>query len=183
MKGIIFDLAERIVEAEHGADTWDELLDTAGLDGVYTAVGNYPDEEFHALVQATAARLGWSPQEVHRWIGRRAMPSLAERYPAFFTPPDTRSFLLTLNDVIHPEVRKLYPGADVPDFRFEEPSADELVIDYRSHRRMCGFAEGLIHGAGDRYGETVTIVQDDCMLRGDPSCRLHCTFAPVAASR
>jgi hypothetical protein len=29
----------------------------------------------------------------------------------------TKSFLLTLNHIIHPEVRKLHPGAEVPPAR------------------------------------------------------------------
>ena len=60
------------------------------------------------------------------------MPLFAVRYPQFFEPHDcTRSFVLTLNDIIHPEVRKLYPGADVPEFDFgirDEPSGDGLSV-------------------------------------------------------
>lgn len=182
MKGIIFNLVETIVSRAHGADAWDRLLDVAELDGAYTTVGAYPDAELFALVDAAAADLGMSSQSVLRWVGRESLPLLAQRYPHFFEPPTTRGFVLTLNHVIHPEVRKLYPGADVPVFAFAAHGEDGLSIDYRSHRRMCGFAEGLIQGAGDHYGEEVRIEQPRCMLEGGTSCQLVCEFLPLARS-
>ena len=97
--------------------------------------------------------------DVVSWFGRNALPLFAERYPQLFEPHDsTRSFVLTLNDIIHPEVRKLYPGADVPEFDFDV--RDELlVMGYRSPRKLCSFAEGLLLGAADHYGERLTIEQ------------------------
>ena len=95
----------------------------------------------------------------------------------------TRSFLLTLNDVIHPEVRKLFPGADAPEFEFEERGAETLALAYVSNRGLCSFAEGLVEGAAAHFGETVTIVQSECMKKGDTRCVLICTFAPAEAAR
>ncbi len=56
MKGIIFNLVEEVVRNRYGEDTWDELLDAAGLDGAYTSLGSYPDEELLRLVAAAAHR-------------------------------------------------------------------------------------------------------------------------------
>jgi len=33
MKGIVFNLLEEIVVEHHDEDTWDDLLDEAGVDG------------------------------------------------------------------------------------------------------------------------------------------------------
>ena len=38
MKGIIYNLLEEVVSAEHGEDTWDALVDAAGVDGIYTSL-------------------------------------------------------------------------------------------------------------------------------------------------
>jgi hypothetical protein len=179
MKGIVFNLLEEIVGAEYGEDTWDDLLDDAGLGGSYTSLGNYPDEDLAALMAAAAARLELPADDVVRWFGRNAAPIFKARYPAFFAAHDaTRPFVLTLNEIIHPEVRKLYPGADVPVFDFDTSSEEVLVMGYRSARKMCAFAEGLLLGAGDVYGERVTIVQPLCMNRGDDHCRLEISTAP-----
>jgi hypothetical protein len=177
MKGIVFKLLEESVRGEFGEDTWDDLLDAAGLDGAYTSLGSYPDAELTKLVEAASARLNLPPDEVIRWFGRRALPLMAANYPAFFTPhTTTRSFVLTLNGIIHPEVRKIYPGADVPEFDFDTSSDEVLVMGYQSPRKLCALAHGLVEGAAAHYGEEATFEQSRCMHRGDEKCVFHISF-------
>ena len=181
MKGIVFNLLQESVSRQYGESTWDALLDAAGLDGAYTALGTYDDGEALKLVGAASSALQSSPDDVLRWFGRSAMPLLATSYPQFFEPHEsTRSFLLTLNQIIHPEVRKLYPGADVPTFEFDTSDEQGLTIGYMSARKFCSFAEGLIEGAAEHFGEKVSIAQPGCMLRGDDKCLIVCSFAPAA---
>lgn len=178
MKGIVFDLLEEIVVREHGEETWDLLLERSGLDGAYTSLGNYPDAELAALVAAASDALGLPPRDIVRWYGRNAMPLFAERYPALFSPhSDARSFVLTLNEIIHPEVRKLYPGADTPTFEFDASQPGHLTMEYHSKRKLCAFAEGLLHGAGDFYGQRLHIEQPECMDRGDRRCLIEIAFS------
>lgn len=173
MKGVIFNLLESVVTDAHGEQAWEALLDDAGLEGTYTAVGSYPDADLFALVAAGARRFETSEPELVRWFGRSAIPLLAERYPAFFEAHHSvRTFLPTLNDVIHAEVRKLYPEAEVPTFEFVAGSGDSVRMAYRSPRRLCALAEGFIEGAGDHFGEVVTVRQSECMLEGADRCLL-----------
>ena len=177
MKGVVFNLLEQLVVRDHGEETWDALLDRAGLEGAYTSLGSYPDEDLAKLVSAAADALATPADDIVSWFGRNALPLFAERYPQLFAPHDsTRSFVLTLNDIIHPEVRKLYPGADVPEFDFDA-RGDLLVMGYRSPRRLCSFAEGLLLGSADHFGERLTIEQPSCMKRGDDRCVLEIAFA------
>jgi hypothetical protein len=179
MKGVVFNLLEASVRQEFGEDTWDDLLDSAGLDGAYTSLGNYPDEQMHRLVAAAANRLNMPPEAVVRWFGQKAIPLMAQSYPGFFAPhTTTRSFILTLNDIIHPEVRKIYPGADVPEFDFDTSSEEVLVMGYQSPRKMCALAQGLIEGAAAYFGEEATVEQPRCMHRGDEKCVFRITFKP-----
>jgi hypothetical protein len=177
MQGVIFNLAEQVVTDAHGADLWDDVLEAAGVEGAYTSLGSYPDAEFDALVTALVLRLGVDPTAVVRQVGEGAMPLLAQRYPQFFAAHScTRSFLLTLNDIIHPEVRKLYPDADVPEFTFQVRDQDVLVVEYFSRRKLCSLAAGFVHGAAAHYGERVNLSHPQCMLHGADSCLLHCVF-------
>lgn len=178
MKGIIFNLLEQVVTESHSEDEWDALLDDADLGGAYTSLGNYDDEELVALLTAATDRWDQPLDDVLRWFGRTAMPILASDYPTFFEGHETlASFLATINDVVHAEVTKLYPDAVVPVFGFEEGSAGEVRLVYTSARHLCPLAEGFIAGAADRFGETVTIEQPECMLRGDDRCVIECRVA------
>jgi hypothetical protein len=177
MKGVVFNLLEQLVARDFGEDTWDALLDASGLDGVYTSLGSYPDEDLVKLVSVATDALAMPTDDVVLWLGRNALPLFADYYPQLFEPHETtRSFILTLNDIIHPEVRKLYPGADVPEFDFDFRGG-VLVMGYRSARKLCSFAVGLLLGAGDHYGERLTIEQPFCMKRGDDQCVIEIAFA------
>ncbi len=183
MKGIVFNLLEDVVTAAHGAETWDALLAGAGLDGAYTSLGNYPDDHLFRLVGVAAQALQLKPAAVVRWFGVKAIPLFAGRYPELFAGHrSARTFVLTLNNIIHPEVRKLYPGADVPDFEVDQSRPELLVLGYRSARQLCALAEGLVEGAAGYYGESVTIQHPRCLHRGDDQCRLEIVFERKAAA-
>lgn len=179
MKGIVFNLLQQVVSEELSEDVWDSLLETTGLDGVYTAVGSYDDQDLTALVSAASSALGKTDDEIVSWFGAKALPILAERYPGFFDGHSTtRPFILTLNQVIHPEVRKLFPGAYAPTFEFATVDDDGLELSYVSHRKLCSFAEGLIEGAAAHYSENVSIEHTACAKLGDERCVLVAHFTP-----
>lgn len=180
MKGIIFNLLEEVVTEAHGEAVWDQLLQDAQVEGVFTSLGNYPDEDLFKLVAAASKALQLPPDTVVRWFGVQAFPFLAQKYPAFFEKHrSARPFILTLNAIIHPEVRKLYPGAEPPAFEFDTSSVDVLVMKYQSRRKLCALAEGFITGAATHFGERVQIAHPRCMLHGDADCRLELSFSPL----
>jgi hypothetical protein len=150
MKGVVFNLFEEVLSQSHGDAAWDGLLAATGLDGLYTSAGNYDDKDLVRLVSETGTTMGASPDDVLLWFGRRAIPLMARRWPGYFTPhQSTLPLLRSLNDVIHPEVRKLYAGAFCPHFHFEMAADGALLIGYRSPRQMCRLAHGFIEGVAD----------------------------------
>lgn len=182
MKGVVFNLLEEVVTAKYGEDTWEQLLEVAGLDGAYTAVGSYPDEHMEGLLAAASSALDTNSDEILVWFGHEALPRLYQRYPGVFEGhTNTKSFVLTLNEVIHPEVRKLFPGAYVPEFEFNSTGENQLSLSYTSRRRLCSFAEGLLNGAAEHFGETVEVRHVACMKEGDEKCILECTFRSLSA--
>ena len=173
MKGVILNVLEEAITAAHGETAWPDLIDMAGVGGVYTSLGSYPDEDVVALVNAAATVLQTPPEAILRWFGRQALPLLAGRYGGFFEGHRTaRSFILTVNEIIHPEVRKLYSGAGCPHFHFSDADDGRLIIGYQSPRRMCHLAHGFVEGASAYYGETVDCEHVGCMQSGDPLCQL-----------
>lgn len=183
MKGVIFIMLEEEIRDEVGQEAWDQVLDEAGLEGVYTTLGNYPHEEFVELLEAAEPYTGETGRDAQKWFGRRALHQFTRKHPHLFEPHDsTLSFAGSLNDVIHPEVRKLYPEAPVPTFDIDEaPPRGDLVIAYESPRGLCSFAEGLLLGTADTYDEALVVEQPVCVHEGDGHCEILIQVGPGAA--
>jgi hypothetical protein len=174
MKGVIYNLVEAVVRAERGDDAWDAVIDESGVSGAYTSLGTYPDADLSDIAATVARQVGTDPSSVVRHVGHEGLAILADRYPEFFAPhDDVRSFLMTLNEIIHPEVRRLYPGALVPEFTYRTPEPDVIELVYMSERGRCDLAEGLILGAGRHYGQRIHVSQPACVHRGDEHCVLR----------
>ena len=179
MKGVVFNLLEQAVTSEHGEDAWIDMVDIAGVSGIYTSLGSYPDAEMLALVNTAAAMLALEPAAVLRWFGYRAIPLLADRFGALFSGHGTaESFVLSVNDIIHPEVRKLYSGASCPHFHFSHDAQDRLIVGYHSPRQLCHLAQGFIEGAALHYGEAVEVEHLTCMTTGGALCQLAVRWVP-----
>jgi hypothetical protein len=173
MKGVLFNVIEEAVSREWGAEMWDDLLMAAGVDGAYTAIGNYPDSQLVALANSAATLMKSPVDDVLRVLGRISFEPLLSRYSSLIEGPTTlREFLPAINELIHPQVLKLYPGASVPRFVLRD-DGDAMELDYLSVRNMCELAEGLILGAADYYRETVSVGQPACKHRGDSRCTIR----------
>lgn len=172
MKGIICNIAEEVIAAKLGPGAWDELLTVTGLPAIYTSLGSYPDAELYQLIAACAEMTSVEPPDLLCFIGEESIPLLFERYPRFFNDaPHARAFLLGLNTIIHPEVRKLYAGAACPHFNFVE-AEDTITMGYNSPRQLCHLAHGFILGLEKYYDETIEVYQPSCMHDGAAICHL-----------
>lgn len=117
MKGIIFNVAEDVITDLYGADAWDSILASAKLEGAYTSPGNYDDAEIAAIIAAASALLKVDLDETWRIMGRHMLPPMAQRIPSFAGQFDNaKQFLLAVNDIIHPEVKVLYPDSVPPPY-------------------------------------------------------------------
>jgi hypothetical protein len=173
VKGVLFNVVEDVVVETLPPDSWDGALDHACLGGAYTSLGDYPDRELAAIVDAVSAQTGLSAAEVLRHVGRHGYRHLVERQPDIVADAtDLGSLLHQLDAVIHAEVLKLYPDAEVPSFQVTDEGPGRWRVDYRSRRQLCHLAEGLLEGAADSFGTTVAIDQPECVDRGDGHCVL-----------
>ena len=183
MKGVVFNLLEGVVGRHYGPDVWDDLLDAAGLSGSYTSLGSYPDDDIERLVAAAASALSLTRADVLKWFGAEAMADLAKIYPVFFEAHSTtRPFILSVNSIIHPEVRKLYAGAGCPHFLFSEHEG-ALVMEYHSPRQLCALVEGFAQGASAHYGETLVFEHHRCVEAGDKNCVFHLRWPKMTEAR
>lgn len=179
MKGIIFNLLEEFICANWGDAKYEEVVTAchSSIRRAYVGPGTYPDGELIAIAGTAAGILGVPLPDAVRAFGKFAFARLAERYPVFMEGHSgPKSFLESVEKVIHVEVRKLMRDADPPRFSYRDDGPDGLIIEYRSERKLCALMEGLIEGAGDWFGTPIRQAQALCMHRGDPCCEFRLGF-------
>lgn len=173
MKGVVFDLLRQMTEQQIGIMGWQQVLDQAGSDGLYVATGTYPDAELVALVQAAAQQSEASVDSLLYRFGQFMVPAFERSYPVFFRDyHHLLDFLETVEHTVHSEVRKLYADAALPSFDLTRTQPGELRMQYRSPRKLCRLAEGLIDGAAQRFGNAYELSHQRCMHQGDDCCEL-----------
>jgi hypothetical protein len=163
MKGVVFTEFLDMVEAKFSADMVDDIIDDAKLasGGAYTAVGTYPHAEMVALGVALAQRSGLSLPDLLRSFGEHLFGRFAVVYPAFFEGvEDSFSFMAGIEEIIHAEVLKLYPDAELPRFVVEAHDDRQLVLLYDSGRHFEDLAEGLIRGCAAHFRERIEVMRE-----------------------
>jgi len=157
MKGIVFTEFLDMVETTWSLDMVDKLIEKAGVAGAYTAVGTYPHGEMVALVRALSAETDTPVPDLIRSFGGHLFSRFALAYPRFFQGvADGFTFLAGIEDVIHAEVRKLYPDAQLPSFEIQR-LPDGLAMAYFSEHPFSDLAHGLIEGCLRHFGEQASV--------------------------
>ena len=178
MKGIVFNIFSDLVTDNFGLETWDQLIERTNpeSEAIYTSAQVYPDEELVAYVTELSKITGTSAPELIRAFGKYMMHKFKSIHPEFLEGQDAKSFLASVHDVIHVEVKKLHPDSLLPAFEYEDTSADVLTMIYSSERKLCALAEGLIDGVSEVFGQQIEINHPQCMHDGADSCRLELRF-------
>jgi len=160
MKGVVFTEFLELVEQRHSLDMVDALLDDVkpASGGAYTSVGTYPHAEMAGLVTALAQRTGASAAGILREFGLYLFQRFVVAYPMFFEGiDDALDFLAGIEDVIHAEVLKLYPDAELPRLPVVEYTSSHLHLRYESTRHLEDLAEGLIEGCLVHFGTNAVL--------------------------
>ncbi len=169
MKGIVFVELLKMAENLLGEAVVDQVLDDTPLStgGAFSAVGDYPCADLVALVGAFSRVTGLPGEELQRRFGHWMMNTFKTYYPAFFEDkPDVLAMLEAIEGEVHVEVRKIYPGAELPTFATERLGPGELRMDYSSTRPLVPFCAGLIEGCVDHFGRPATITTRDLSTPG-----------------
>lgn len=159
MKGMVFTEFLDMVEDKFSADMVDDIIDDANpaSGAAYTAVGTYDHQELVDMVAALSKRTEIPVDTLVKVFGEHVFTVFATNYPSFFANvPDALTFLSGIEDIIHAEVIKLYPDAQLPKFDCHY-DGDTLVMDYQSPRHFSDLAEGLIKGCGAHFGTNLDI--------------------------
>ncbi len=161
MKGMVFTVFLEMVENTWSMDMGDALIERAGVVGAYTAVGTYPHGEMQALVHALAEKTGTPVPDLARAFGKHLFGHFTRAYPRFFRGvTGSLEFLAGIEDIIHADVRKLYPDASLPTFDIKR-DPDRLVLTYFSDHPFADLAHGLIEGCVDHFDDQAQVAREE----------------------
>lgn len=171
MKGVVFTEFLELVEDKFGYEVVDFVIESSNLssNGSYTAIGTYPHQEIHKMLDILSKRVDVSKSELLQTFGKYLTNRFSNSYTEFYEKEsNTIDFLNSVEDHIHVEVKKLYPDAELPTFDSEIINANKLVMIYKSKRKLSHLAEGLIYGAAQYYGEEIEVHREN-LADGDGS--------------
>jgi hypothetical protein len=164
MKGIVFTEFLEMVEKRFDPAMVDRIILAAHLPsgGAYTAVGTYDHGEMWSLLAALSKATDTPVPDLLRGFGQHLFGRFALGFPHYFASAgSTFEFLANLNGMIHVEVRKLYPDAELPHFEVLERTASRMVLVYQSARHFADLAEGLIQGCAEHFREALAIGREN----------------------
>lgn len=161
MKGMIFTEYLEFIEAQFGFDVADQMIDKAGVSGAYTQVGQYSPAEMVAMVTTLAEITATPADTLQEVFGRHLFHRIAALYEGLAEQFSNAVELIAhVEGVIHPNVLKLYPDAELPTFGTISETANELVVDYSSKNPFVPLCKGLMLGAAEFYNETLDITYE-----------------------
>ncbi len=180
MRGLIFTEFLELVETGFGMEVADQVI-THGCPfhtGGFTSVAAYDHRDLVSMVGELSKVADTPTSDLVYTFGKHMFGKfLADHPEAFERVSSTFELLLLVEDVIHVEVRKLHPEAELPSFSF--PATDKGCLDviYKSTRPFADLAHGLIAASIEHYQEQLQIIRTD--LEGEPNTQAMFSLKPV----
>ncbi len=161
MRGSMFVEFLAHVEEQHGMETVDAIVEKTQHElsnaGAYTSVGNYPHGELLALATALANEVEGDLGNIVHEYADHIMQSFKRTHPKYFELDDAFDFLVSVGELIHIDVRKLYPDANPPEVRGERQSNNALLLHYKSHRPLAALAISLAKHTGPMFDQDIDV--------------------------
>jgi hypothetical protein len=172
VQGIILDELEKYVGRELGESGLSRVRGLTGRsEGGYRFDASYPDEEVRLIVRGVVEATGKPSEQILEEFAEAMVPGLLAVYGFLVNPRwSFLDFLVNTESVIHRGVKLNSASAKPPAIEAQRVGPESVSIVYRSKRRLCGVAKGILRGSATHYGVTITLVEDQCMHRGDPEC-------------
>lgn len=162
MKGVVFTQFLEMVEDKFGFDLTDEMIENSGVSGVYTQAGNYPPSDLFGMVKSLSELTKISVEDLVFTYGEYLFSVLIKIYPEPIKVYDNSfDFIENVENVVHPQVKKLYPDSDLPTFELVSREDNEMKIIYKSTKPLMDFAKGLMIGCSHYYKEDIEVSYDE----------------------
>ncbi|TZE80857.1 heme NO-binding domain-containing protein [Calorimonas adulescens] len=112
------------------------------------------------LIAGVAKKVGKTPEDLWREIGRNNIRTFHKWFPSYFERKSLKGFLMLMDDV-HSQLTRLVKGARPPRLFAKELGHDRIEIRYVSKRGMYDYFLGLLEGAAEFFNEKLDIKEVD----------------------
>ena len=160
MRGVVFTELIEFVEDKLGFDIADKMIEQSKLDngGAFTQGGNYPFKDMVKLLTSLSELTGKKPAELLEIFGEHLFGVLVKIYGKNIKENETAlSFIDSVENYVHVEVKKLYPDVELPTFTTTYKDDKKIIIIYQSEKKLDAFAHGLIKACGEYFEEPLNI--------------------------
>ena len=178
MKGVIFTHLQEMIESQQGFQVWDAILAHCDLPsgGVFVSTERYPADELFAIVTELSRVTDTAINDLLGSFGEYLFINLHKSMPReVFAPLNLWDLLKGLDSIIHMEVKKLDKKAKPPSLTVLRSSDKEMVLEYRSTKKLCYLAMGMLKSAANMFSEDVTLAMPVCIHNGHDHCELVIT--------
>jgi hypothetical protein len=181
MKGDIFNMFEDFICETWDDETYEKIYASAcphlKNKDPYVGPGTYADEDLMTLVGVACDTGNVSQSDAVNAFGKYCFPKLLKKMPeltaTYVTP---KELLLSVEPIIHVEVRKLYKDTELPRFYYEDKSSDTLTMIYQSKRRLYDFVDGMIQGVSTYYQVPISSSLEVIEWQGDEAGKFDLKF-------
>lgn len=175
MYGLVMIKLKEFVVTTLGREAWQEVRRLANTPhDDFQQDQPYPDEEAVALLHAIAQVAGHG--DLNRCLFRFGrfvalhFIGISECLGLSNGKWRLMDYVANTPNIIQPNLILLRPDMHLPKLLTLRYTPHKALLIYRSRRRMCALARGLIQGLADELNEKVTIDERRCMQRGDQEC-------------
>jgi hypothetical protein len=168
-----------MIEEKFGLSLMDELIERtqSASDGVSVSTDTYPDEELLNMVIYLSEKSNTPAPDLVRILGDYAFQEFSSAYPIFVEKKSFKEFLLSSHSVVHVEVKKLYPEAELPNFHDEDPGDHKLIMKYFSKRNSPTLAKGLMMRAAKYFKVDLNVEITEAQENGVSHHRSNISFS------
>jgi predicted hydrocarbon binding protein len=173
MHGVFHKGFKDFVIAEYGDDAWRAAREASGVDRqVYLPVNYYPDEEFISLIDGLSGAVDDSAFTFLEAYGAFLAGRLVDTYGRLVDDDwDALEVVANVEVGVHERLRTHDEDLTPPALECER-DGDVVTVYYRSPRRLCPVARGLVRGVGEEYGTPLDVTERQCVHEGDAECEL-----------
>lgn len=182
MHGIIFSSLRSFVIQKTKPENWTEILDSAGIPThtMFMPIKTYPDADLLKIIGAASENFKTSVPKFLESFGEYLIQDLIKFYHSWIKPEwSALDFFTNVECVMHTAARAIsvVPGQEPtpPELVVERIAPNQIKLIYKSPRKLCHLAKGLIQGVSQYYHEEFNIVETSCMHSGGAVCCFQVT--------